>query len=147
VHKIGAEGWARARLSFAATTNRPSAQAVLLDAMPPAKPVNMKNPMRALVGVAGFIALMALASLQQAAASDLTDACNGVGNGMFQPKDCTCFDGKVTDSGERATLMTYFKTMGTISKGQQADMTGDVAAQMQKASSELLPKYVAECTK
>jgi len=95
----------------------------------------------------GVAALLALTPLQHAAANDFTDACNGVGNGMFQPKDCTCFDGKVTDSGDRATLMSYFKTMGAISKGQQADMTGDAATAMQKASSELLPKYVAECTK
>ena len=107
----------------------------------------MKNPMRAFVGAVGVTALMALAPLQQAAANDFTDACNGMGNGMFQPKDCTCFDGKVTDSGDRTTLITYFKTMGAISKGQQADMTGDAATAMQKASTDLLPKYVAECTK
>jgi len=107
----------------------------------------MKNRLNALAGVMGVAALLALTPLQHAAANDFTDACNGVGNGMFQPKDCTCFDGKVTDSGDRATLMSYFKTMGAISKGQQADMTGDAATAMQKASSELLPKYVAECTK
>ncbi|HML11227.1 MAG TPA: hypothetical protein VK432_10220 [Stellaceae bacterium] len=102
--------------------------------------------MRAFAGMAGVTAVLALASLQQAAASDFSDACNAMGNGMFQPKDCTCLDGKVTDGADRTTLMTYFKTMAAISKGQAADMTGDVPAQLQKASTELLPKYVAQCT-
>jgi hypothetical protein len=106
----------------------------------------MRNRMRAFVRVASVAALLASASFQHAAASDFSDACNAMGNGMFQPKDCECFDSKVTASDDRATLLTYFKTMAAISKGQQANMTSDVTAAMQKASSELLPKYVAQCT-
>lgn len=96
---------------------------------------------------AAAIAMLALAPLCPAAANDFTDSCNAMGNGMFQPKDCACLDSKATASDDRSTLITYFKTMGAISKGQQADMTGNVATQMQKASGDLLPKYVAQCAK
>lgn len=96
---------------------------------------------------AAAIATLTLVPLCPAAANDFTDSCNAMGNGMFQPKDCACLDGKATASDDRTVLITYFKTMGAISKGQQADMTGDVVTQMQKASGELLPKYVAECVK
>ena len=100
----------------------------------------MKICLRQSAAAAAIATLFLLAPLRLAVAGDLADACTAGSNGMFQPKDCECFDSKVTASDERATLITYFKTMAAISKGQQANMTSDV-------TSELLPKYTAECAK
>jgi hypothetical protein len=107
----------------------------------------MKICRRQSAAAAAIAVLFLLAPFRLAVAGDLADACTAGSNGMFQPKDCECFDSKATASDDRAALITYFKTMAAMSKGQQASMTSDVTAQMQKASSELLPQYTAECAK
>jgi hypothetical protein len=106
----------------------------------------MNDRRRASVGAATIGALLVLAPLRQAAANDFTDTCNTSGTGMFQPKDCECLDGKITASGDRGALITYFKTMAALAKGEQKEITSEVSTQIEKANS-LLPKYTGECVK
>ena len=105
----------------------------------------MKKPY-ALIGAAAVAALFALMPVQRASANDFTDSCTAGGGGLLEAKDCQCFDGKVTDKGDRSSLMAYFKINADIAKGGTPSTSDATSAAMQKGT-ELVGKYAGECMK
>ncbi|HEX3883085.1 MAG TPA: hypothetical protein VHW66_10535 [Stellaceae bacterium] len=77
-------------------------------------------------------------------ANDFTDACVAGGGGLFEAKDCACFDGKITDKGDRADMITYFKANAAVMKGGMPPAGSDAA--MSKGTA-LVGKYLGDCAK
>jgi hypothetical protein len=105
----------------------------------------MKNRMRAAIGVAAITALFAIAPIHRAVANDFTESCTA-GSGLFDDAGCKCLDGKVTDGGERTSLMAYFKMQADTMKGITPAATSAASSTLQKGT-DLMGKYSAECLK
>lgn len=100
---------------------------------------------RFLAPAAAVALLVGITPMRAAAASDFADACAAGGGGMFEAKDCTCLDGKVTAAADRTALIDYFKLNAAAMKGN-APTSNDASAKMQKGT-ELVGKYLGECMK
>jgi hypothetical protein len=105
----------------------------------------IKTGLRLAAPVVAAALLFAAAPTRTALANDFTDSCVAGGGGMFEAKDCACLDGKVTIAGDRQDLIAYFKLNAAAMKGS-APTSDAASAQMQKGT-ELVGKYIGECTK
>jgi hypothetical protein len=105
----------------------------------------MKTPPLSLLGAAAVVALFAFAPVHSAAASDFTDACVK-GSGLFDDAGCKCLEGKVTDSGDKASLIAYFKIQADAMSGKTPSSSDATSAAMSKGT-ELVSKYSSECIK
>jgi hypothetical protein len=105
----------------------------------------MTNSMRAVFGVASLVALFAVSPVRPAAASDFTDTCVK-GSGLFDDAGCKCLEGKVADSGDRASLIAYFKIQADAMNGKTPSSSDATSAAMMKGT-ELVSKYSGECMK
>jgi hypothetical protein len=92
----------------------------------------------------GF-ALFGFVQVHIAAASDFTDACVK-GSGLFDDAGCKCLEGKVTDSGDKASLIAYFKIQADAMSGKTPSTSDATSAAMSKGT-ELVSKYSGECLK
>jgi hypothetical protein len=91
------------------------------------------------------IALFAVSPAHHAAASDFTDACVK-GSGLFDEAGCQCLEGKVTDAGDKAALIAYFKIQADAMSGKTPSTSDATSAAMSKGT-ELMGKYSPECVK
>lgn len=105
----------------------------------------MKNHLRAVIGAATIAALFAASPVHPAAASDFTDACVK-GSGLFDDAGCTCLEGKVTDSGDKASLIAYFKIQADAMNGKTPS-SSDATSNTMSKGTELVSKYSGECMK
>jgi len=105
----------------------------------------MKDRMHAVIGAAAIVALFSMASVHQASASGFTDACVK-GSGLFDDAGCKCLEGKATDSGDKASLIAYFKIQADAMNGKTPSTSDATSASMSKGT-ELLGKYSGVCMK
>jgi hypothetical protein len=105
----------------------------------------MKNRVGYAVAATAIAALFAMAPVGRALANDFTDACTA-GSGLLDDAGCKCLDGKVTDSGEKSTLLAYFKLQADVMKGKSISTSDATSATMSKGT-ELMGKYSADCMK
>lgn len=90
-------------------------------------------------------AMLALAPTGPVRASDFTDSCVK-GSGLFDDTGCKCLEGKVTDSGDKASLIAYFKIQADAMNGKTPS-TSDATSTAMSKGTELLGKYSGECMK
>ena len=105
----------------------------------------MTNRMRAVFATAAVAALFAVSPVRHAAASDFTDSCVK-GSGLFDDEGCKCLEGKVTNSGDKASLIAYFKIQADTMSGKTPSTSDATSAAMSKGT-ELVGKYSTECVK
>ena len=105
----------------------------------------MKIGMRAAIAAGAVAALFAVAPGAPVLASDFTDACVK-GSGLFDDGGCKCLEGKVTDSGDKASLIAYFKIQADAMNGKTPSTSDATSAAMSKGT-ELVSKYSTECIK
>jgi hypothetical protein len=105
----------------------------------------MISSVRAAFGAIAIAALFAVSPVRQAAASDFTEACVK-GNGILDEAGCTCLEGKVTDSADKATLIAYWKIQADAMSGKTPSTSDATSAAMSKGT-ELMGKYSGECMK
>jgi hypothetical protein len=105
----------------------------------------MKIGMRTAITAGAMAAFFAFAPGGRAMASDFTDACVK-GSGLFDDAGCKCLEGKVTDSGDKASLIAYFKIQADAMNGKTPSSSDATSAAMSKGT-ELVSKYSSECIK
>jgi hypothetical protein len=101
--------------------------------------------LRAAVLAAAAGVVLALAPTGPVKASDFADACVK-GSGLFDDAGCKCLEGKVTDSGDKASLIAYFKIQADAMNGKTPSTSDATSAAMSKGT-ELVSKYSGECIK
>jgi RNA recognition motif-containing protein len=90
-------------------------------------------------------AMLALAPTGPVKANDFTDACVK-GSGLFDDAGCKCLEGKVTDSGDKATMIAYFKIQADAMNGKTPS-SSDATSNTMSKGTELVSKYSGECMK
>lgn len=98
----------------------------------------MHRKMRLAALAAGF-AFIAL----PAAAAEFAETCVEGGGGMFEKKECSCLDDKVSDDERDALLVMFKANLKAIDKGKSLD---DSSPEFQNAMA-VLNKYMDKCSK
>jgi hypothetical protein len=93
----------------------------------------------------GLARCVVVSPVRPAAASDFTDACVK-GSGLFDDAGCKCLEGKVTDSGDKTSLIAYFKIQADAMNGKTPSSSDATSTAMMKGT-ELVSKYSGECLK
>jgi|SRR5579862_1809405 len=105
----------------------------------------MKVDIRATTLAIAAGAMLALGPTGPVKASDFTDSCVK-GSGLFDDAGCKCLEGKLTDSGDKASLIAYFKIQADAMNGKTLSSSDATSAAMSKGT-ELVSKYSGECMK
>ncbi|HTW53370.1 MAG TPA: hypothetical protein VME45_15875 [Stellaceae bacterium] len=105
----------------------------------------MKVDIRATTLAIAAVAILALASTGPVKASDFTDTCVK-GSGLFDDAGCKCLEDKVTDSGDKASLIAYFKIQADAMNGKTPS-NSDATSNTMSKGTELVSKYSGECIK
>jgi hypothetical protein len=94
------------------------------------------------MGLAAFVAGLAFVALP-AAAAEFAETCVEGGGGMFEKKECSCLDDKVSDDERDALLVMFKANLKAIDKGKTPD---DSTPEFQNAMA-VLNKYMDRCSK